>query len=500
MAQPISLKPSCPECGDNSKVGLRHDSGRGRFFCNSCQKRFVAGKAADVADAPVKALAGRKFVITSAVSDSPVHKGFFATLQHYCKVNGAQLIVIPLPYRNPTSRTEDPANTFASEVVPYLTTRRTELGHRLQILADVPVQPTASRPLTGLENFGGEKSAILGHPKVAYKTVATRLGKLPKVVLSTGACTQPRYSASKAGRRGEFHHIYAAAVVELTANAFHVRHVHGAKGDGSFHDLNHKYSGVKVTAANISVLTLGDLHASRVDADALTAVRDMIKTLKPRTLVLHDVLDFESGSHHNSWLDKVRLRAQNRDNVSNEFDTTVAVADSLAAIVKEVVVVHSNHDRHVESWLLRQNDNIDNEEVYLSTKLAAVRALKAGKSFNAFKYAFEQRTKLKSKYTWLTGNTAHVIAGIDYSMHGDRGPNGARGSRAAFLGTGNKSVLGHAHSPGIDDGVYQVGTTSKLNLGYNAGSLSSWLHCHCVTYASGRRTLLASIGTEWHGR
>lgn len=44
-------------------------------------------------------------------------------------------------------------------------------------------------------------------------------------------------------------------------------------------------------------------------------------------------------------------------------------------------------------------------------------------------------------------------------------------------------------------GVYQVGTSSRLNLPYAKGP-SSWSHTFCITYKNGKRTLC----TIWKGK
>ena len=81
-------------------------------------------------------------------------------------------------------------------------------------------------------------------------------------------------------------------------------------------------------------------------------------------------------------------------------------------------------------------------------------------------------------------------------MHGDKGPNGARGSRMNLRRIGVKSIIGHTHSCGIEEGCYQVGTSTALNLEYTSGP-SSWLNTHCVVYASGKRSLINIIEGEW---
>ena len=83
------------------------------------------------------------------------------------------------------------------------------------------------------------------------------------------------------------------------------------------------------------------------------------------------------------------------------------------------------------------------------------------------------------------------------SYHGDQGINGARGSAVSFTQIGTKSIIGHSHSPCINKGVYQVGTSSRLKLEYTHGA-SSWLNTHCIIYANGKRTLINVIDGEWY--
>ena len=97
---------------------------------------------------------------------------------------------------------------------------------------------------------------------------------------------------------------------------------------------------------------------------------------------------------------------------------------------------------------------------------------------------------------FLGADESYLIKGVEVGYHGDRGSNGARGNIRQFGKIGVKSVIGHSHTPGIKDGVYQVGTTSLLRLEYNHGP-SSWLHTHCLIYRNGKRSLVNIIDGEW---
>jgi hypothetical protein len=60
--------------------------------------------------------------------------------------------------------------------------------------------------------------------------------------------------------------------------------------------------------------------------------------------------------------------------------------------------------------------------------------------------------------------------------------------------SGTTSLTGN--SPGIFQGVYQVGLSARRNLEYARGP-SSWMHCHCLIYPDGHRTLIHIINGKW---
>jgi hypothetical protein len=81
-------------------------------------------------------------------------------------------------------------------------------------------------------------------------------------------------------------------------------------------------------------------------------------------------------------------------------------------------------------------------------------------------------------------------------MHGDEGPNGARGTVVNLSQVGVRLTVGHGHSAKILDGVHMVGLCGKLDQGYNSGP-SGWSHTQGVTYPNSRRTLLTIIDGKY---
>lgn len=476
--------------------------------------RLRQARARDIAPVPCAPwVASKKYIITAAVNATPVHAGFWATLKRYAKHTGARIVCVPLRYKNPTSTftaEQSDDDWWAAEVVPYLYSERRPLHKHLMLMADVRTQPTAVNPLGGMDALTKGESSIIAHPKIALTTVPVPRGETPKLITTTGACTMNNYSPTVAGAKGDFHHSFGALVVELADNLFHVRHVN-AVADGSFIDLTHEYrpEGVR-KAPRAAALVLGDLHVDFVDPscdEATFGPGGMVETLKPEAIVLHDVLDCYSVSHHHERdpVLKFAKHHSGRHNVLDEVRRCFDYIDSRVPDNARCVLVGSNHNDHLGRWVRDTDPRRDPENALawagLYTAMCATAKIGDSGLETIDPLEYLARTALRSyDRTSFIGRSGMTLAGVEIGFHGDRGPNGARGSRKAFSKIGVRTVIGHSHSPGIEGGCYQTGTSSRLVLEYSAGSPSGWMHTHCVVYANGKRALLHAIKGKWHGR
>lgn len=515
----------CPKCGNLLIRNGHTGSGRQRWACmkqtgskaggqrkaycysttnpESGNVRSQNGKATPTAKPASfrQKVAARVLVVTAAQNATPIHQGFLAALETYCAARNAQLLVVPLRYKNPTSKwTASQANEerWAEEVQPYLFNQRKKLNDNLTLLGDLKIQPTAVRPLTGLEGFTHGESGIVGHTKLQFATVATPQNSLPKLMTTTGAVTVPNFTDSRAGKQGEFHHVLGAVIIEIeNSKTFHMRHVLGDR-TGQFIDLDWLYASDGVRKAPpAKALVFGDAHYRFVCPETVVGTfgpRGLVERLEPEALVWHDLLDAYAVSPHHvkNPLIQIAKHRSEFNNIEREVAETVAwlVAKSEG---RTSLVVPSNHDDMLARWVIREDWRLDpeNAEFYLQTALHMVRSAKMGSGgatyLDPFQYWVRELAGVGNVRAVARGESI-TIAGIELGLHGDKGPHGAKGSVKNLSRLGVKVISGHGHSPAIEEGHYRVGTMSRLNLEYNEGP-SGWLNTHCSIDALGKRHL-----------
>lgn len=468
----------------------------------------------------------RRYLITAAQNATPVHEDFLASLLQAAKYYDAELLVIPLRYKNPTSRWTqsqenaewwldrpriDPATGLPKRGrrQKYLWNVRRSLNPNLTLLADVKTQPTASDPLRGFEALSLGESGILGHTKLQMRMVPTPSHRYPKMMTTTGAVTLPNYTDSRAGKLGEFHHCLGALIVEIDGKAFHLRHLNANKSTGAFTDLDTTFTPKGAFEAERAIaLIMGDTHVDFIDPKVEAATfgpGGIIDTVNPKHLVWHDLLDgYSANPHHknNPFLFTAK-RDRGLDLIRPEIERAVHYVLSHTEHDRESLIVSSNHNDFVRRYMLTQDwrEDPSNAAFYLQTALHLVGQMKIGASGfempDPFAYWFDLLSGGKNKNVRVLGSSeSFTRAGVEMGMHGDHGPSGARGSARNLRRIGVRSVIGHSHSPCIEEGCYQVGTSTGLKLEYTIGP-SAWLNTHCILHRDGKRQLISVIDGNW---
>jgi hypothetical protein len=137
---------------------------------------------------------------------------------------------------------------------------------------------------------------------------------------------------------------------------------------------------------------------------------------------------------------------------------------------------------------------------YMESVHAKLTAISEGRDdFHMLRHWWEQLDETgqgagQDNVVFLDEDESYVICddahgGIECGMHGHLGANGARGNIKSFAKMGRRANIAHSHSAGIVEGIWQVGTSSLMDLEYNKG-MSSWSHSHILTYANGKRCMI----------
>lgn len=454
----------------------------------------------------------KRFIFTSAQDGTEVHEGFLNNLEAYSEYFGAPIYIAGFTYNK--SLFEDTTRAravFHPSILKYMTTEQIDIAGKLLFCGEMNIIPTSTDPLSGFETYTRKKWGVFPHPRVQLQSVATMFNEPAKIIMTTGAVTKANYVQKKAGIKAEFHHVIGAVIVEVDSDGdVFARHLI-AEQTGAFQDLTHYVSdGVVSLKPSVEAVTWGDIHAEQIDAKVLDGCFDgmgMLDALGPRYQFFHDVSDFTARNHHtlkNSH-EVYRLHASGTETVEDGIKRVGEFLDLSHRVWCQGIVVYSNHDDMLRRWLAEGDYRRDpvNAIFFLEQQLAMYRAMKreaddgyAG--YSPLEWALYGNWDIP-KAVFLSNTDSFAICNdsIECALHGHQGSNGSKGQIRQFARMGSKANIGHTHSAGIYEGIYQAGTCSKLDLGYNRGGLSSWNHSHIVTYNNGKRCIVTMQGIKW---
>ena len=444
----------------------------------------------------------KRFIITWAQNNTPVHQAFITNIECYANMIGADIHVIAGRYRNPTSIFIDKdQDVWDNRIDPYLDANRHQVHPYMWIMSDIKIQPTAVNPMTGLQAMSGKNSCVFGSPKVHMETIPVLEGSIPKMMMTTGACTIVNYTDSKAGKKGEFHHTLGFVIVEIKDDrTFFARQV-TADEDGNFYDLYYKaeYQSDK----SLSMVTrireydsviLGDLHYGQHDQVVIDKTLELFDKVDPGFVVLHDVFDGLSINHHelNDPFIQYKREMDGTNSLRAEIDSMLKGLEAFNEF--QVVIVRSNHDDFLDRWLKstdwRKATTLKNSLEYMEYSAAILR----GDAPNGIiPYLINKKFP---EFKTLGRSDSFVVNGWELGQHGDIGSNGTKGSLLQFRQLNTKIVVGHYHSPGRKDGALAVGTSTKLRVNYNVGA-SGWLQSHVIIHTNGKAQHINFINGEF---
>jgi hypothetical protein len=446
-------------------------------------------------------------MFTSAQNETPINRKQLASMLKYedfitnklGKV--ANIGVIPVRYRNPTTPTEDQNKKkdmwWVDEVKDRIYYNKVEFGDTT-IAADTHVTPTATMPLSGLDSLTNNGHLIVGAFRIHFKTQA-RLRDTPlRSMSTTGSITRKNYSKSKAGDKASIHHSYGFSIIELKEDGTcHVPRNIYVTDDGEFIDLCYKVTPEGVTKINATeAIIWGDIHKEVMDENIYKKTKALCKILKPKIHVLHDLLDggrFNPHERKDVFIMRRKIASGKyliKEEVDEALDFPKQVLKECGG--KEVNIVQANHDEFLDRHITDMNWKIDlhNSPAYLeyATIQQNVDLEKYG---NIFGYLLTKKYKKKKKnIKYLKYGDPLIIKGFNLAMHGDHGANGSRGSITQYKRLNFKMIHGHNHSPIIMDGVTSVGLTGSLHQYYTRKGVSTHAYAHALVHENGKRQLL----------
>lgn len=461
-----------------------------------------------------------RYVVTCAQSDTHLHEDTWNSLLALADYYDAEILVSTFTYvhrmegsaKRGTNKEQD-GLWYDPRIEPYVCDQMVELAPTLVWNGHMNILPTAVDPLSGMDTYNGSKSSIFPHAKLALKSIAAMIaGAHPKFQYTTGVATRRNYISKKAGQKAEFDHVYGGLLVEVEATGdWWVRQlITDSKGRIVDLDVVAYPNGSTAPVVGTSAIQWGDIHEDLLEGwmfDALWGEQGMGHQLKPRYQFMHDMLDFGRQSHHNRNKphERFKLMVQGKTSVRQEINQLACFLANSRIDGCESIVVPSNHHEHLGRWLAETDwrADLENAEFYMDAQRDFLAAIRRGESFDPLRWAVEREGIELSHVRWLEDDEPFYICadktdgGIAMHLHGDNGPNGARGSLRNLAKLGHKCCIGHSHSAGIYNGAWQTGVTAVLRMAYNKGSPSSWSHSHILIHLNGKRQMLTMRGPRW---
>ena len=438
----------------------------------------------------------KKYIISSYIPNADIDVDFYNSLVSMGEHVDAELIIANCKENYKGDLESLLQYSLDEELADVVQKGSLKLNNNLT-LTDYRPSINVIDPLSGLAvdsaatAFG---NMIVAFPRHRFKSIARSLkqSNMPRGVWCTGTVSEPYYKPTKSGQAMKGYHVKGALIVEVKDDKFFSIRQLQFDGKG-FYDLDTYYTpkGHKKVKGAIVGLTLGDIHPPFINPEVMDHTLDFIKKHKPGNVIMHDVFDASSISHHviGKHITKSIIK-RTIGSLRDELSMTAYVMQRLADSSKgsNFHVVKSNHDDHLDRYL----DEFRFKEDYLNLELAVELTAKyitygrrgAG---HILEYALKKFRRLNNVKFYGRGDSL-LLAGYEVLNHGDHGANGARGTPKSFgAAFGGKSVTGHGHTPEITAfGNSVCGTMTYLSVPYtNDSGLSGWMNTHTIIYSNG---------------
>lgn len=489
---------------DNKPVKAQAEK-RAKATCNKPAANTMAGNETRQRD-NIPTIEGTTFLVTSAQNNT-VPSSVLKQLKKAAQDLNAELLIMPIYYNKKafSATAEDENEIFDPAIVPYLV----EGDHWLydencvKVAASAAIPLTTKQPINSAVNLNnGELCTIVGHPKCQQKTLLKLAGEEIKTAWTAPSCTQFNYLRGRAGSEAENMHSFGAVLVQIIDDKpFCSNLIQSEDGSLMFYDYTEKFFHYNATAAqqlSCPIVNVGDSHFEVFDPEVFESVKTLLTNTGAKLAVLEDICHFSSRSHHGVGTSSHWYRNK-ATSVHDELKFIIERVNEYAEIC-DIYITESNHNNAVDIWLDSQatanNITVDtnNTKMYHLLKFLVCEAIDGGESFKGLELAFKNAElttlpTLANNVRWGEGHIPEIHYNTEFSQHGHKGANGA--AKGLTGGRITQSlVLGHTHSPEISymtsrGGILTIGTTAKMDQGYNRGGGSSWGQSSGITHPNG---------------
>ena len=432
----------------------------------------------DKATDHIKMLGKGRYVLTCAQNNTYIDETALKCLLTFCEVNNARLLVARITYNKNGFAQPDINNDselwYDEKIKPYLVQGHISLDDKVHFLADSNIIPTAKNPLSGFDSATSAGiHVIVPHVKIALEVVAALKNSPVKIMASTGAITKRNYIMRKAGATAALSHNIGALFVGIGYDTT-IRQLEIMPEYDYLYDYDTIYcangSHRKITLGEVQALQPGDIHAEKMTEENLTAIKQLIRDLKPANLIAHDLLDFSTQNHHNiKDCTHQHKQVLLGNTVENDIHTMTRIIDDLLDTITyynengRLIVVESNHDLALLTWLKNADFKTDsvNAITYLRCMLALYehQQITCGDDLNMLEWAYRNigEGNYNENILFNRVDESCIIAGVEMGAHGHNGANGSKGTPEQFRKLVIPINTGHTHSPSIKGKVYTAG-------------------------------------------
>lgn len=440
----------------------------------------------------------RRIIVTGLNGRDAPHAGFVRNLRAYAAHLDAELRLYIVG-------SQSPGAGVPRDVRDLVRHEQVTIGDRIDIRPDLGLPRYSRFPLEGLQRVAPGRSAVVIHATPQLESLPRISAHPPRIQMTSGlASPSGRIVGNRVTDQPEQ---MGAAVIEIGDRGdVHARRISAMpEREGDFHDLDMHVSGGKVgTRRRVEAIAFGDIHHPLTDPDVIAATwgpGGLVDKLRPRHQVLHDLADFHARNHHDARDHHARFRrfVACRDDVRAELEGVSAFAACTRRPGCTTHVISSNHDRALTRWLRDSDHKADprNAEFYLECERIAYANLRDGRSADIMPEILRSfATDRLDGVEFIEDGQSLMLAGVEHAVHGDRGPDGRRGSVAQFESMGIDMTVGHFHSPAIRGGIYVAGLCSS-RLGYELGPTTGAI-AHVITHADGARQHVVWEAGRYH--